>query len=180
MSDFRFARKMASLALLATVLVGHAQASQAMQPAATGAVVSPDQRIAEKFLRDFDAAIANKDLDAYSNLLTDDVANHVRASQQGGPPQDLTATKPQMVQAFTQLKTLMSDYRIERRDIQVTRQDNGDLLVKDSSTEHMTLGNVRVTTESQETMTLEVDGDMARAKAFDTTSSVTMAPVQAK
>lgn len=169
-----------ALVLVATVLAGCAHTTRSEQPAPAGQVAPSDQRIAERFLRAFDEAVANKDLEAYTNLLDDNVTNNVTATRQGGAPQTVSATKPQMIQAFTQLKGLMSGYQIERKDIQVSRQGNGDLLVKDSYTEHMTLGTVRVTTESREEITLVADGDAARAKAFDTTSTVTMAPAQAR
>lgn len=176
MSNFRSWGLLTPGVLLVTALMGCAHATQSVQPAPAGQAASPDQQIAEKFLRDFDAAIANKDVEAYSRLLADDVSNHVTATQQGGAPQEVTATKSQMVQALAQLNMLMSDYQIERRDIKATRKDNGYLVVKDSSTEHMTLANMRVTTESRESITLVVDGDVVMAKAFDSSSSIQMAP----
>ena len=139
------------------------------------ALAQSTREIGEQFLQSMDAAYAARDIDAYANLFHEDLTYNVNTSIDSAAPQSLSLTKPMMLQVVPQSWSLASDYAIQRRDIQVTVLDDGNLLIGNEFTETMTIQGLSVTNEAEEFITLEVVGDAVKAIRWETVSSVTTA-----
>lgn len=147
--------------ILLGVLGGY---SHSLESAQTQKPEPSVQKIGERFLLALDEAYADRDSLAYGNLLHDELNYQISVSLQGGPSQTMSSSKPLLLQVLPQNWSMVSNYTIERKDIQVRALDKVRLQVKNSYRETMTVQGMDVTNEAEEVITLELNGDMVTAR----------------